>query len=379
MKALATLLLGIACILGVVFLIGFMHFKGDSGFRPMVVASGLENPWSLAFLPDGRMLVTERPGRMRIVTQHGVVQPPLANVPPVFAEGQGGLLDVALDSDFLLNHTLYFSYAEPGKDGTAGTAVARARLGENALEEVKVIFRQQPKTTGPNHWGSRIVASGDGTLFVTLGERYEHRDSAQDISTTLGKVVRIATDGNIPKDNPFAGQKEALPEIWSYGHRNPQGAALHPVTGKLWVHEHGPKGGDEINIIEPGANYGWPVVSLGFNYDGTPVGTGEAHAEGMANPIYSWTPVIAPSGMMFYGGDAFPDWQGDLFVGGLRARALVRLDLHGDKVVAEERLLTEVGRRIRDVAEGPDGAIYVITDEDDGEILRVAPAEGTEG
>lgn len=341
------------------------------------VADGLDHPWALAFLPDGGMLVTERPGALRYVTASGEISEPIAGVPEVDARGQGGLLDVALDPDFASNRLVYLSYAEAG-DGGNGTAVARGVLDEAAaaLGEVEVIFRQQPKEDSTKHFGSRIVFDGRGHVYITLGERSEEefRGQAQDLDSHLGKIVRINPDGSVPEDNPFVGRDGALPEIWSYGNRNIQAAAINPATGVLWEIEHGPRGGDELNIIEPGVNYGWPVVSLGVNYSGTPVGSGEAHAEGMRDSIYHWTPVIAPSGMIFYGGGAFPDWQGDLFVGGLKSTALVRLELDGDKVVSEERLLEDLSLRIRDVAEGPDGAIYVITDEDDGEILRIAPA-----
>ncbi len=341
------------------------------------VADGLDHPWALAFLPDGGMLVTERPGALRHVTASGEISEPIAGVPEVDARGQGGLLDVALDPDFASNRLVYLSYAEAG-DGGNGTAVARGVLDEAAaaLGEVEVIFRQQPKEDSTKHFGSRIVFDGQGHVYITLGERSEEefRAQAQDLDSHLGKIVRINPDGSVPEDNPFVGRDGALPEIWSYGNRNVQAAAINPATGVLWEIEHGPRGGDELNIIEPGVNYGWPVVSLGVNYSGTPVGSGEAHAEGMRDSIYHWTPVIAPSGMIFYGGGAFPDWQGDLFVGGLKSTALVRLELDGDKVVSEERLLEDLSLRIRDVAEGPDGAIYVITDEDDGEILRIAPA-----
>lgn len=341
------------------------------------VADGLDHPWALAFLPDGGMLVTERPGALRYVTASGEISEPIAGVPEVDARGQGGLLDVALHPDFASNRLVYLSYAEAG-DGGNGTAVARGVLDEAAaaLGEVEVIFRQQPKEDSTKHFGSRIVFDGRGHVYITLGERSEEefRVQAQDLDSHLGKIVRINPDGSVPEDNPFVGRDGALPEIWSYGNRNVQAAAINPATGVLWEIEHGPRGGDELNIIEPGVNYGWPVVSLGVNYSGTPVGSGEAHAEGMRDSIYHWTPVIAPSGMIFYGGGAFPDWQGDLFVGGLKSTALVRLELDGDKVVSEERLLEDLSLRIRDVAEGPDGAIYVITDEDDGEILRIAPA-----
>ena len=346
------------------------------------VAEGLDHPWGLAFLPDGTMLVTEKPGTLRHVGAAGEVSEPLAGVPEVDARGQGGLLDVTLDPAFAENRLVYLSYAEAG-DGGNGTAVARGALAADnaALENVEVVFRQLPKEDSTKHFGSRIVFDGEGHMFVTLGERSdeEFRGQAQDLSSHLGKIVRLNPDGSVPEGNPFVGQGGARPEIWSYGNRNVQAAAINPESGVLWEIEHGPRGGDELNIIEPGVNYGWPVVSLGVNYSGTPVGSGEAHAEGMRDSIYHWTPVIAPSGMMFYGGDAFPDWQGDLFVGGLKSTALVRLELDGDSVVSEERLLEDLGLRIRDVVEGPDGAIYVVTDESDGEILRVAPATGTEG
>jgi glucose/arabinose dehydrogenase len=324
------------------------------------------------------MLVTERSGALRHVTQEGELSEPIAGVPEVDARGQGGLLDVELDPDFAQSRMVYLSYAEAG-DGGNGTAVARGTLSEDhtALADVEVIFRQQPKENSTAHFGSRLVFDGNGHLFVTLGERSKAslRDQAQDLNSHLGKIVRINPDGSVPDDNPFVGRDDALPEIWSYGNRNIQAAAINPETGALWVAEMGPKGGDELNIIEPGANYGWPIVSLGVNYDGTPVGEGLKQKEGMVDPIESWTPVIAPSGMIFYGGDAFADWQGDVFVGGLASTALVRLELDGNSVAGEERLLEDLGLRIRDVAQGPDGAIYVVTDEDDGEILRISPAD----
>lgn len=341
------------------------------------VADGLDHPWGLAFLPDGSMLVTERPGTLRHVTASGEVSEPIAGVPEVDARGQGGLLDVTLDPDFASNRLVYLSYAEAG-DGGNGTAVARGVLdeGASALGQVEVIFRQQPKEDSTKHFGSRIVFDGQGHVYVTLGERSEDefRDQAQELNSHLGKIVRINPDGSVPAGNPFVGKDGALPEIWSYGNRNVQAAAINPATGMLWEIEHGPRGGDELNIIQPGANYGWPVVSLGVNYDGSKVGSGKAYQDGMVDSIYSWSPVIAPSGMIFYGGAAFPDWQGNLFVGGLGSRALVRLTLDGDSVTAEERLLEDLSLRIRDVVEGPDGAIYVVTDEDDGEVLRIAPA-----
>ena len=339
-------------------------------FRVVTVASGLDRPWALAFLPDGRMLVTEKPGRMRIVARDGTLSPPLAGVPAVAAQGQGGLLDVIVDREFATNRMITFCYAEPGEGG-AGTAVARARLGENGLEDATVIFRQQPKVAGGLHFGCRIVPARDGLLYVTLGERY-NRDRAQDLAAHLGKVIRIRPDGTVPPDNPFVNRAGARPEIWSYGHRNPQGAALHPHTGKLWLHEHGARGGDEINIPEPGKNYGWPVITHGMDYSGAPIGIGKA-APGMEQPRYFWVPSIAPSGMAFYTGDAFPMWKGNLFVGALAGQRLVRLELDGDSVKHEERLLGDLRERIRDVRVGPNGLIYLLTDNSHGSVLRLEP------
>jgi len=340
------------------------------------VADGLSHPWALAFLPDGSMLVTERPGRMRHVTQDGKISDPLSGLPEVDNRRQGGLLDVAIDPDFADSRLVYWSYAEPGDDGTTSTAVARGRLSDDmtGFSDVEVIFSQKPKVASTAHYGSRLVFDGEGHLYVTLGERSARafRGQAQDLDSHLGKIVRLNPDGSVPDDNPFVGQEGALPEIWSYGHRNVQAAALNPESGKVWSIEHGPRGGDELNIPEPGKNYGWPVVSYGVNYDGSPVGSGEQQAEGMVGPVYQWTPVIAPSGMIFYEGEMFPDWRGDLFVGGLASRALVRLELDGDEVTHEERLLTDRGARFRDVAEGPDGAIWLVTDEDNGAILKVS-------
>ena len=336
-------------------------------------ARGLEFPWSLAFLPDGRLLVTERPGRMRLVASDGALSAPLSGVPTVFARGQGGLLDVVVDPNFGVSRTIFFCFAELG-DGGAGTAVARAHLGATTLTEVQVIFRQSPKRTGNLHFGCRIVLAPDQTLFVALGERNE-RDRSQDLGAHLGKLVRINRDGSVPKDNPFASGATARPEIWSYGHRNMQGAALHPSSGRVWTHEHGARGGDEINIPEPGKNYGWPVITHGIDYSGAPIGEGRAKT-GMEQPIYTWIPSIAPSGMAFYSrsaGSAFPMWRGNLFVGALAGRALVRLELDGDRVVHEERLLQDLDERIRDVRVAPDGTIYLLTDQVAGRILRLLP------
>jgi glucose/arabinose dehydrogenase len=307
------------------------------------------------------------------VTRDGGVSEPVAGVPAVFAEGQGGLLDVVLDPDFAANSTIYLSYAEPAADGTNGTAVARARLDGQQLDDVKVIFRQQPKFPGRHHFGSRLVFARDGTLFVTLGERNSERDLAQDLGTHIGKIVRITTDGEAPADNPFIGREGALPEIWTYGHRNLQGATLHPETGRLWTHEHGPRGGDEINLPEPGRNYGWPIITYGREYHGPAIGEGTRKA-GMEDPLHFWVPSIGPSGMAFHSGRGHPAWKGQLFVGALPAKQLVRLEIGDDgRVKREERIA--IGSRVRDVREGPDGALYLATDEDAGQILRIVPAK----
>ena len=334
------------------------------------VASGLEHPWAMTWLPDGRMLVTERPGRVRIVDADGTLSPALANVPEVFAQGQGGLLDVILDPGFAENRLIYLSYAEPGEGG-AGTAVARARLGEGGLEEVTVIFRQAPKLGGGAHFGSRLVFAPDGNLFITTGERNQ-RPMSQQLDRHQGKVIRIRPDGGVPPDNPFIGRSEARPEIWSYGHRNLQGAALHPETGLLWTVEHGAMGGDELNQPRPGRNYGWPVITYGRDYTGRRIGEGTTK-EGMEQPVHYWDPSIAPSGMAWYTGDRFPAWRGDLFVGSLKFGLLVRLELEGERVTHEERMLQGLDTRIRDVRQGPDGLLYLLTDESNGKILRIEP------
>ena len=342
------------------------------------VARGLVHPWALAFLPDGRMLVTERPGRLRIVGADGALSAPLAGVPAVYARGQGGLLDVAIDPDFARNRLVYLSYAEPDESGQqAGTAVARGRLvGEgNALrvDSVRVIYRQQPKLPGGGHYGSRLVFARDGRLFVTQGDRQVGRRHVQDLTTGIGKIMRIGTDGSVPDDNPFVRRSGALPEIWSYGHRNAQAAALDPATGRLWTVEHGAQGGDELNQPEAGKNYGWPVITYGRDYGGGSIGEGTAK-EGMEQPVYYWDPVIAPSGMTFYTGDAIPGWKGSILIGSMTPGALVRLELRDGKVTREERYLGELGERIRDVQQGPDGFVYVVTDASDGRVLRVRPA-----
>jgi glucose/arabinose dehydrogenase len=336
------------------------------------VATGLEHPWGVELLPDGAFLVTERPGRLRRVGRDGRLSPPLAGVPEVYARGQGGLLDVALGPGFAQDRLVYLSFAERGPDG-AGTAVARGRLGERGLEGTRVIWRQQPKVEGSSsHWGSRLVFRPDGTLFVTMGDRWSQRERAQDLATTIGKIVRINPDGTVPPDNPFVGRAGVLPEIWSYGHRNVQAAVLD-ARGELWTVEHGARGGDELNNPQAGKNYGWPVITYGVDYSGARIGIGTAHP-GMEQPAYYWDPVIAPSGATFYSGRGFTDWRGDLLVGSLRPGALVRLRIADGHVSQEERYLAELGERIRDVREGPDGAVYLLTDSARGRLLRVEPA-----
>lgn len=343
-----------------------------------VVARGLAQPWGMDVFPNGAVVLTEKPGRLRILDQEGNLSAPLGGVPPVADVGQGGLLDVTVDPAFANNRLLWLAYSEPASDGANSTAVARARLSADGttLEEVTVVFRQLPRYPGRLHFGARVAFAGDGTLFVTLGERFRDpwREQAQDLRSHLGKVVRLQPDGTAPGDNPFIGRDDALPELWSYGHRNVQGAAIHPETGKLWISEHGPRGGDELNVLKPGGNYGWPLVSHGVEYSGQPVGRGRRLAPGLEDPISTWTPAIAPGGIAFYRSGAFPGWQGNLLVSGLRARAILRLELEGEAVVHEERLIADEGRCIRDVAVGPDGVIYALTDDErDGSVLRLTP------
>jgi glucose/arabinose dehydrogenase len=341
--------------------------------RVVTVTQGLEHPWGLAFLPDGRLLVTERPGRLRLVAVDGQLDSqPVAGLPQIAVRGQGGLLDVALHPRFSENQWVYLSYAAPGEGG-AGTEVARGRLVGKRLENLQVIFTQQPKSGTERHFGSRLVFDREGYLYITMGDRGDRR-RAQRLDDLGGKIVRLHDDGRIPVDNPFVNQAAARPEIYSFGHRNVQGAALHPVTGKLWAHEHGPQGGDEINVVRSGRNYGWPVITYGAEYgSGLSIGEG-THKVGMEQPLHYWVPSIAPSGMAFYTGDRFPDWRGDLFVGALKDRMLVRLHLEGEKVLQEERLLQGVLGRIRDVRSGPDGYLYLLTDAPDGVIARLEPA-----
>ncbi len=338
------------------------------------VAGGLEHPWAIEFLPDGAMLVTERPGRLRLVGADGSVSEPIEGVPAVDNRNQGGLLDVAIAPDFESTRTLFLSFSEPHDDGTNNTALARARLSEDrsALEGVEVIFSQEPAVESTGHFGSRIVFEDENTLWLTMGDRQGHpvRRNAQDPTNHIGTVVRLNFDGSVPQDNPFVGHQENRPEIWSYGHRNIQ-AAARDAEGNLWTVEHGPRGGDELNRPEPGKNYGWPTISYGIEYRGGDVYEGRTEAEGMEQPVYFWDPVIAPSGMDFYDGDAFEAWQGDLFIGGLRSQLVSRLVIEGGRVVGEEWL--EIGSRVRDVKTGPDGAIYLVTDQPEGRVLRIVP------
>jgi glucose/arabinose dehydrogenase len=354
--------------------------KSNVALDVVTFARGLENPWGLVFLPGGRMLVTERPGRLRVVTADGKLSEPAVGLPPVDARSQGGLLDVSIDPAYELNHLIYWSYAEPREGGVNNTAVARGRLSEGAtprVDNVQIVFRQTPSLDSHDHFGGRLVWRQDGTLFVTLGERgiTEGRMQAQRMDGLLGKIVRINSDGSIPNDNPFVRQDGARPEIWSLGHRNVQAATLHPETGELWETEHGTRGGDEINVPEKGKNYGWPTIAYGIEYSGGPItGNITAH-EAMEQPRYYWDPVIAPSGMTFYTGTLFPAWKGSLFIGGLGSTCLVRLSLEGKRVVGEERLLTDLQprERIRDVRQGPDGALYLLTDNASGRILKLVP------
>lgn len=346
---------------------------GQQAIDYQVVTEGLEHPWSLAFLPDGRFLITERPGRLRMIESDGRLLPQvIGGLPKIEASGQGGLLDVVLHPDFKNNRWVYFSYNEAGRGGM-GTAVARGRLQGMRLHDTEVLFRLAPKSSTSYHFGSRLVFDRQGHLFITLGDRGD-RPRAQDLSDHAGSVIRLNDDGSIPADNPFVGLTDVRPEIYSYGHRNIQGATLDPKSGRLWTHEHGPQGGDEINLPEAGMNYGWPVITYGVNYGiGTRIGEG-TEKPGMAQPLYYWDPSIAPSGMAFYQGDAFPAWRGDLFVGSLKFRLLVRLRIQDGKVLHEERMLKGELGRIRDVRLGPDGLLYLLTDEDDGRLIRLTPA-----
>ncbi|MGD1983739.1 MAG: PQQ-dependent sugar dehydrogenase [Chromatiaceae bacterium] len=342
-------------------------------FRIEQISDGLEHPWAVAFMPDGGYLVSERRGTLRRIDAAGRLKPdPIGGLPRISQHGQGGLLDVVLHPDFTTNRWVYFSFAEPG-DGGFGTSVGRGRLDGDQLTDVEVIFRMRPKSGAGRHFGSRLVFDQHGMLFITLGDRGD-RPRSQALDDHAGSVIRLHDDGRVPSNNPFVGRSDALPEIYSYGHRNIQGAVLDPRSGRLWTHEHGPQGGDEINIPRPGANYGWPVITYGVNYfTGTSIGEGQAKP-GMEQPLYQWTPSIAPSGMALYEGTAFPGWQGNLFVGALKTRELVRLELSDQEVVHEERLLTGRLGRIRDVRLGPDGLLYLLTDANNGRLVRLVPA-----
>ncbi len=344
--------------------------SAQADFRLEQVVAGLERPWSMAFLPDDRILVTERPGRLRLVVDGALVTTPVAGLPPdVVARGQGGLLDVVADPDFAQNQIVYLSYSAGTADGAMTTRVVRGRLEGATLVDLTTIFTAEPWSSGGRHFGSRLAFDGAGRLYITVGDRGE-MDRAQDRNDHAGAVHRITTDGAVPADNPFISS--ATPEVFTFGNRNPQGLAVHPETGELWSHEHGPRGGDEVNVLTAGANYGWPTITHGIAYSFLPIGEG-THKDGMVQPVHYWDPSIAPSGMAFYNGDAFPEWQGDLFVGALKYKLLVRLELDGERVVEEERLLEGAIGRIRDVRAGPDGALYLLTDEADGGMWRLTP------
>ena len=341
----------------------------------MVVARGLENPWSVEPLPGGDVLVTEKAGRLRIVSATGTIGEPIAGLMPVDARGQGGLLDVALSPSFESDRTLFWSFAEP-REGGNGTSIARGVLSPDRrrLDQVRVIFRVLPTYNGTLHYGSRLAFGRDGMLYATFGERsnLDTRPFAQRLDSHLGKIIRIAPDGSVPSDNPFVGQANALPEIWSVGHRNIQAAAFD-AQGRLWEIEHGTRGGDELNLVQKGRNYGWPLAAFGVEYSGAPIGQGATQRDGLESPVYYWDPVIAPSGAQWYTGDAFPAWRGSLFIGARKEKRLVRLVVENDRVVKEEHLLTDRGQRIRDVRQGPDGALYIVTDEQNGELWKVVP------
>ena len=369
--AMAAVLLGAACPLAAAERLGTFK-SAKHRFHLVKVVDGLEHPWGLAFLPDGRMLVTERPGRLRIVADGWLVPEPVTGVPEVWDDGQGGLLDVALHPGFAENGLIYLSYASPDDDNDAATAVARGRLVGARLEDVEEIYVALPRDDGGRHFGSRLLFA-DGYLFVTAGERGEP-DRAQDVGDPAGSVIRLLEDGGVPEDNPFVGTADARPELYSIGHRNPQGMAREAATGRIYAVEHGPKGGDELNLIEPGVNYGWPVITHGKSYMGFKIGEG-THKEGMAQPVHYWVPSISPSGLTIYDADRFPAWQGSFFAGALSGELLVRLEVADGKAVVEERMLEDLEERIRDVRQGPDGLIYLLTDHPEGMLLRLEPAD----
>lgn len=349
--------------------------KSDVAFNVEVLAKGLEKPWSVEPLPTGDLLVTEKPGRLRIVSAKGELGQPIGGLLPVDARGQGGLLDVALSPDFASDRTIYWSFSEPREGGNA-TSVARGVLSadRSKLEQVRVIFRAMPTYEGTMHFGSRLAFGTDGMLYITLGERSNLaiRPQAQQLNSHMGKTIRIRPDGTVPPDNPFVGRKDALPEIWTLGHRNMQASAFD-AQGKFWVVDMGPQGGDELNLIEKGKNYGWAVVTYGEEYSGAPIPNAVTAREGFEQPVYYWDPVIAPSGAQFYTGDAFPSWRGSLFIGALREKRLVRLVIDGNRVTGEEHLLADRNQRIRDVRQGPDGALYIVTDQENGELWKISP------
>ena len=369
--AMAAVALGTACPLAAAERLGTFE-SAKHRFHLVKVVDGLEHPWGLAFLPDGRMLVTERPGRLRIVADGWLVPEPVAGVPEVWDDGQGGLLDVVLHPGFAENGLIYLSYASPDDDNDAATAVARGRLVGARLEDVEEIYVALPRDDGSRHFGSRLLFA-DGYLFVTAGERGEP-DRAQDVGDPAGSVIRLLEDGGVPEDNPFVGTADARPELYSIGHRNPQGMAREAATGRIYAIEHGPKGGDELNLIEPGVNYGWPVITYGKSYMGFKIGEG-THKEGMAQPVHYWVPSISPSGLTIYDADRFPAWQGSFFAGALSGELLVRLEVADGKAVVEERMLEDLEERIRDVRQGPDGLIYLLTDHPEGMLLRLEPAD----
>jgi glucose/arabinose dehydrogenase len=351
----------------------------DSGVTLAVgtFAEPLEHPWGIDVLPDGGYLVTERPGRLRVVSESGQISAPVAGIPEVLAGGQGGLLDVAVGPSFARDRMIYWSYARPLDGKKSVTVATRGRLSEDgsSVADVADIFVQEPPSPTPAHYGSRIVFDGEGHVFITTGDHFTEAERvlAQDTGTTYGKVIRVNLDGSVPADNPFVDRDGAIDSIWTLGHRNIQGATLHPQTSRLWTIEHGPKGGDELNLSTPGANYGWPTVSYGENYDSSPVGRGiERHSGDFVEPRYYWDPVIAPGGMLFYQGDLFADWQGDLLIASMSPGGVVRIELDGDTVTGEERLLPEHGR-IRDMVEAPDGALLVLVDAAEGAVLRLTP------
>ena len=350
---------------------GFLISSADAQYTTETVAENLELPWSLAFLPDSSMLVTERPGRLRIILNGELLEASIAGVPDVYFAGQGGLFDVVPDPDFASNQTIYLSYSYGDRNANA-TRILRAVLDGNELRDQEVIFSVEPYKKGALHFGGRITFLPDGTLLMPTGDGFTYREEAQKLDTLLGKIVRIHRDGSIPEDNPFAGREDARPEIWTNGHRNPQAILFDPVSGNVYAHEHGPRGGDELNLIEPGRNYGWPVITYGRDYNYASI-TPYTEYPGMEQPLVDWTPSIAPAGITIYWGDLFPGWRGDLFVSALVERAIRRIDMENGQVVGQELLFSELGERMRDVRVGPGGALYLLTDSTDGRVLRVTP------